>query len=468
MCKKEFYGQNCQEKIGTVNIINKGISNSEFTFLLLLIIFILPSLLLIGLISIFFICKNNPNNYSNKNETNKGNNILNSKRTIKNSKDFKLNDKLEMNNQINFNDLERKINDEKIYGDSNNYPENKDYKYLKTDNTNLLYSKNTDNLNNITNNLINNEDKFKYSNIQLNSDSNNINDNMLITIRNNTESDNNISEMKRPGIQLLNKTKGYNYYYKGNFNEIENFISEYKNSLYENFSENENFMIFIENNFTSIENLLNEKDYGNNHITTNNRNIIEKIKIHTQKIFTNLQEYVPNGKNYIRANNFLNRFEQIFNINDETNIIEEENSINDIGNQSRLKYNYNNNYDLSFNNEKGEIYNKNNREINTLISRLNKNENIEPEFPNIISDSNNENFNINNSNNIVTNKNRVDKKAFAIKSVEITKSNFKVNKNEEKNIELSNAALKSTDQHKRNESRKSIKFPDYENVSKND
>lgn len=447
-CKKNFYGENCQNKIENINVINKGISSGEFTILIVILIIIFPAILIIGLVLIFFICRNNPNNT----KINKTNYSINKKAKINN-----LN--INSQNEPNFNDIEKKINSvnnisSKIGSNQNNF------NYIKTENTNILSKQELETVNNITdNNFTNNDNKYKYSQIPLSTERRD--DNMLITIRNNTEIDNDTSAYKRPGIQDLNKEENK---IKMKLDQIEVFISEFKSSLQENFTENEDFMLYIDKVFSIVENHMNQRVSK-----VKDREKIKKIQKEIQKVFLNLNEEIPNGKNYIKANNFFSRYEELFNNNDELNkenIIEED---EENFNKNLIKLNDKSNFDLSFSyNAKGEI-----SDISDYNNKINRKENLS---------NNKDNFEIpgsrnnlqsessylgvdNSSNEILKSKNKILKKAFAIKSVQITKSNFRGKKGEEKNVELSDTNKNS---HQRNESKQSAKYQSYHNASKND
>ena len=405
-CRKNYYGENCEKIIQELKMVKSGISTGDFTLLILILLIIFPSMLIFGLFIIFFLCKDNANNSNEK--TFKG---AYTKRTKISNINFNNN---ENQNVIIKNDIEKKINSE-----NNADNDNIDFSQQKTDNTNILLKREFNIVNNITeNNITDNDDKFKYSQIPLSTERKD--DNLLITIRNNTENDNDTYAYKRPGIQNLNRTTAEDYAKK--FDEIEEFISQFKTSLQENFNENENFMNFIEDIFTNIENYINERDYD-----IKNRSAIKKIKTELQKLFNKLNGNVFNGKNYIKANNFYQIYQVIFNIIDETNIIEENNYNENYDMKKR------NNFEISFNNDISAAYNKdinlNQNNIKFEVTESNRNF-LHTETSYLGADTSN--------NEIIENKMKPPKKNFAIKSVEISKSPLIGKKKDDKNVESTN------------------------------
>lgn len=418
-CKKNYYGENCEKKIDEVKIISGGISNSHFNILVVILILIFPSILIIGLFMIFFLCKNNPNNIKiHKIKTPYAKRKKISNINIENN---------ENRNVIITNDIEKKIN-QGDHRDNNNI----DFTQLRTDNTNIMFKRELNTVSNFNeNNITDNDDKFKYSQIPLSTERKD--DNMLITLRNNTEIDNDSSVYKRTGINNLNTITIEEYAKK--FDEIEEFIYQFKSSLQENFYENENFMNFIEDIFINAEKYMNERD---NHNT--NKSCIKKIKTEFQKLFNKLSDNVLNGKNYLRANNFYLRYQQIFSINDETNIIEEDNS------HANYEIKKKDNSDISFDHDiSGAYYKENNINLNKnnleLPDSSRKNLNAETSY--LPADKSNNEF--------LENKIKTPKKIFAIKSVEISKSPIRTKKNE-KNQESSRDR---NNQHNRKESKQS-------------
>jgi len=431
-CRKNYSGENCEIKIQEVNLINSGISTGDFTLLIVVLVIVFPLILIIGLFLIFFICRKNPNNIDDK----KLNFSYSKRKNFSNNFNLKnINNNINNNqNVIITNDIEKKIINSTDNADTNI---NVNFTQLKTDNTNIMLKRDFNPINNITeNNITTNKDyNFKYSDIPLSTERKD--DNMLITLRNNTEIDNDTSAAyKRPGIENLNRITTEEYERK--FDEIEEFTSQFKTSLQENFSENEYFMNFIEGIFTNTEHFMNQRDFENK-----NRTLIQKIKEELKKVFNKLTDNVPNGNNYLKANNFYAIYQDIFIRNNDTNIIEEDNS--DIRNNMKRS-----NFDISFNNDKSGVYN--NRDETLNVNQINLE--VPESSRNMLHTETSYLGADNSKNEILESKFKPHiKKAFAIKSVQITKSPMSARKNEEKNVELSNNNEKR--QHQRNESKQS-------------
>lgn len=382
ICQTNHYGENCEKNIEDVNVIPIGITNGSFVFIVLFLLIFFPLVFIVGFFIIAFIFRNQEINYP-------------AKKKVNISKNNKEDDKaIELNKQ-NFGIIKNNLNNENIN---------------ISDNSNNLYNKKI--TYNENNNKINNEneisDNNKYSQVPLSTITDRKDENMLITLRNNTENDIDLSKSKVREMNDLNRDALFeekkDKFYGEKILEIEEFTSEFKSSLQETFSENENFMIYTDKIFTGLENEFSKKQ-------NQRKFIFNKSKSELQKIFNKIISDIPNGKNYIKSNNFFLKFQKIFETKDEENIDEEEN--------------------IQFRNSDGEIsFSKDNSEVNInskkildpnkIVLNVNeKSENLDNSGKEEISDLEESNNNINKI------KNRVLKKAFMIKSVEVSRNNAK-------------------------------------------
>jgi hypothetical protein len=428
VCNINFYGENCEKNITGVRMVEIGITNNSFNLLVLLFLIISPLILIIGFFIIAFIFRDQEMRLPSLSLKSK---IKSNKVSISKSK-----------NKSKGNNQEFISNQKGIDNDNDNYKQYSEVVKSSSNNDNT-YNNNSNNLfnkkekeifdrnkhirNEINYNDNDNENEYdnnKYSQIPLSTitDRNRKDDNILITLRNNTDNDlEDLSKSKVIGLEELNKSKNknkiknknlffddndnYNYNYNDEENEekeiyygellleIEEFTSEFKSSLQETFSENENFMIYIDKIFTTIEN-----DFSRKSNTT--KFLFYKSKSELQKIFNKIIKEIPNGKNYIKSNNFSLRYKNIFDIKSKDyNSDEEEN--------------------LQFRNSDGDISFSKENIIDPKKIKLNVKDNSE----NLDISAREEKPNYNESqNNINEIKNRVMKKAFMIKSVEISRN----------------------------------------------
>jgi hypothetical protein len=450
ICNINSYGENCEKNITGVKIVEIGITNSSFNLIVLLFLILSPVILIIGFFIIAFIYKDQEMRLPSFSFKSKG--IGNAKTKIKsnkvsmskskgNSEEFKSN-KIE-NDKYNYNDNDNynykqysevaksNINNDNTYNNNSNNLFNKKEKEI--------FDRNMHKINEITDNdNYNDDDINKYSQIPLSTitdrDRYKKDDNILITLRNNTDNDlEDLSKSKVIGIEELNKSKEKNKYknkdknlffddkYNENNNnnndyyeeedeakeifyaekllEIEEFTSEFKSSLQEIFCENENFMIFIDKIFTGIENDFSRKINMKNYI-------FYKSKSELQKIFNKIINDIPNGKNYMKSNNFFIKYQKIFDIKSKDD--------------NKRNINFEEEENLQFRNSEGEIsFSKEN-----IIDPKKIILNVKDKSENLDISGREENPDFNEShNNINKIKNRVMKKAFMIKSVEISRNN---------------------------------------------
>lgn len=489
VCKTNFYGENCDKNVTPVNLVNTGVSSGDLLLIILLLCLVFPLILIIGLFIIFFLCKDRI--YDSGSDSTKNANIdaiYNKNRRVTSTVG-----KPERNiNMIS-------LNQNTDIGHNVNFKETNMTSDVSNNNANNLFKRDLNVINvtesNITNdNLYGSNNNNKYSQIPLSTERRD--DNMLITVRNTTDIEQDISTAayKPTGLKDLNiRNQADNYDYARQMDEIEEFTMQFKYSLQENFGENENFMNFIDFNFTSIESLMMSREYDK-------KVAIKKIKLEYDNIFERLNKNITNGAYYLKSNNFQSRYNKIFGAdypsNDTPTVYEEDKNNNNNTNIDRVILNRsNNNFDLSFNNErsdfdKNNLFNlkrqiddtsgvKDSKVINNNSIMINKSDNIATEDSYIDKDtSKNEILNKNN--------NPIKKKVFAIKSVQIVKNKLKDMSNsnnnnsfdnsqinnenvEIKGLEISNNFRQDKDkdrnkkEHRRNETAKSGKFPNYEN-----
>lgn len=191
---------------------------------------------------------------------------------------------------------------------------------------------------------------------------------------------------------------------------------------------------FTDNLFTNLENTFTKNRHDR-------KFIYRKSKIEFKNLFNKIEREIPNGKNYIKANNFLARYNNIFSIKEsENDIIENE--------EENIHYN-NSDGEISFSKDasklniiNSKVYIDKEKSIineNNIKLKIQNSENLDDSAEADDDKKNNLKLNIGGKDKNETKlnqiKNRVLKKAFMIKSVEVSRGkNFPGEKGQNEEI----------------------------------